>query len=228
MKWYQKTGWILALLVLCFPLGCFLMWQYKKEWKTTSKAGASAVFAVFFLAVLLSTFSSDTSQTAALTDQLKTVQAEKQELETQIESLSADLSALNDENQTNAARIEELQDQLETAEQTIASMADSDSTEELQSQIDALQSENTKLTEENEKLAAQSASASNSSKSSPDATVSSGADAPSQPADTDSQIVLVTKTGSKYHNHKCGNGTYYEATLEDALARGLTPCKKCF
>ena len=142
--------------------------------------------------------------------------------------LSADLSALNDENQTNAAKIEELQDQLETAEQTIASMADSDSTEELQSQIDALQSENTKLTEENEKLAAQSASASNSSKSSPDATVSSGADAPSQPADTDSQIVLVTKTGSKYHNHKCGNGTYYEATLEDALARGLTPCKKCF
>ena len=117
---------------------------------------------------------------------------------------------------------------METAEQTIASMADSDSTEELQSQIDALQSENTKLTEENEKLAAQSASASNSSKSFPDATVSSGADAPSQPADTDSQIVLVTKTGSKYHNHKCGNGTYYEATLEDALARGLTPCKKCF
>mgnify|MGYP001623915183 CR=1 FL=1 len=43
-----------------------------------------------------------------------------------------------------------------------------------------------------------------------------------------SQTVLVTRTGSKYHTHKCGNGTYYEATLDEALARGLTPCEKCY
>ncbi|MBO0440327.1 hypothetical protein [Candidatus Enterococcus ikei] len=42
------------------------------------------------------------------------------------------------------------------------------------------------------------------------------------------QMVLVTATGSKYHNHKCGNGTYTPATLEEAQARGLTPCSKCF
>lgn len=40
--------------------------------------------------------------------------------------------------------------------------------------------------------------------------------------------VLVTRTGSKYHLRKCGNGTYYQATLDDALARGLDPCSKCF
>lgn len=40
--------------------------------------------------------------------------------------------------------------------------------------------------------------------------------------------VLVTRTGSKYHLKKCGNGTYYQATLDDALARGLDPCSKCF
>ncbi len=40
--------------------------------------------------------------------------------------------------------------------------------------------------------------------------------------------ILVTPTGSKYHNRKCGNGTYTEATLEQAQARGLTPCSKCF
>lgn len=40
--------------------------------------------------------------------------------------------------------------------------------------------------------------------------------------------VYVTKTGSKYHTHKCGNGTYYASTRSDALASGLTPCKKCF
>lgn len=41
-------------------------------------------------------------------------------------------------------------------------------------------------------------------------------------------MVLVTRTGSKYHTHKCGNGTYYESTLSAALARGLEPCQKCF
>lgn len=41
-------------------------------------------------------------------------------------------------------------------------------------------------------------------------------------------MVYVTPTGSKYHTHKCGRGTYYQATLSSALARGLTACKKCF
>ena len=27
-KWYQKTGWIIALLILFFPAGLFLMWKY--------------------------------------------------------------------------------------------------------------------------------------------------------------------------------------------------------
>ncbi len=40
--------------------------------------------------------------------------------------------------------------------------------------------------------------------------------------------VYVTRTGSKYHTHKCGNGTYYASSLSSAKARGLTPCQKCF
>lgn len=40
--------------------------------------------------------------------------------------------------------------------------------------------------------------------------------------------VLITKTGECYHTHKCGNGTYFEATLEEAKRRGLRPCKKCY
>lgn len=46
--------------------------------------------------------------------------------------------------------------------------------------------------------------------------------------DNTGQRVLVTPTGSKYHNHKCGNGTYTDASLEDAISRGLQPCSKCF
>lgn len=41
-------------------------------------------------------------------------------------------------------------------------------------------------------------------------------------------MVYITKTGARYHTHKCGNGTYYTITLSDATARGLTPCEKCY
>lgn len=41
-------------------------------------------------------------------------------------------------------------------------------------------------------------------------------------------MVYVTPTGSKYHSHQCGRGTYTLTTLSNALARGLSPCSKCF
>lgn len=40
--------------------------------------------------------------------------------------------------------------------------------------------------------------------------------------------IYCTKTGKSYHyNDNCGSGNYYECTLEEALERGLEPCKKC-
>lgn len=42
------------------------------------------------------------------------------------------------------------------------------------------------------------------------------------------RTIYVTATGKKYHySGSCNGGTYYASTLEKALARGLTPCKKC-
>lgn len=41
-------------------------------------------------------------------------------------------------------------------------------------------------------------------------------------------MVYVTPTGTKYHSRICGNGNYTLATLSEALARGLTPCSKCY
>lgn len=41
-------------------------------------------------------------------------------------------------------------------------------------------------------------------------------------------MVYVTPTGSKYHSHQCGRGTYTLTTLSNAQARGLSPCSKCF
>lgn len=42
------------------------------------------------------------------------------------------------------------------------------------------------------------------------------------------QQIYVTKTGKHYHySSTCNGGTYYEATLAEAMGRGLTPCDKC-
>lgn len=40
--------------------------------------------------------------------------------------------------------------------------------------------------------------------------------------------VLVTPTGSCYHNHVCGRGNYYWTSYANAIARGLRACKKCY
>lgn len=40
--------------------------------------------------------------------------------------------------------------------------------------------------------------------------------------------VYITRTGEKYHTHKCGNGTFFASTLSTAQSMGLTPCSKCF
>ncbi len=42
------------------------------------------------------------------------------------------------------------------------------------------------------------------------------------------EMVYVTATGAKYHARKCGNGTYTQASMEQALSKGLEPCSKCF
>lgn len=42
------------------------------------------------------------------------------------------------------------------------------------------------------------------------------------------QQIYVTATGEKYHyDGSCNGGTYYPATLAEAMGRGLTPCDKC-
>lgn len=51
--------------------------------------------------------------------------------------------------------------------------------------------------------------------------------AASAPADN-SPTVYVTPTGKKYHyDNSCNGGSYSPSTLDKAISRGLTPCKKC-
>lgn len=47
-KWYQKTGWIIILLILFFPVGLFLMWKYT-DWKKPIKWIITVFILIFAL-----------------------------------------------------------------------------------------------------------------------------------------------------------------------------------
>lgn len=68
-KWYQKTGWIIALLILFFPVGLFLMWKYT-NWKKPIKGIITALILLIALSGIVSpdkleqiTLKADTEQT---------------------------------------------------------------------------------------------------------------------------------------------------------------------
>ena len=120
--------------------------------------------------------------------------------------------------------ISDLQSQLEETQNSLSKVQT-----ELEQTKDQLSQSQSELTQAQDKLKkAQSASSQSSAASSSSAAVSSGSSRSAGSGVTNSQTVLITRTGSKYHNHKCGNGTYYETTLDDALSRGLSPCQKCY
>jgi len=62
-KWYQKTGGIIVLLVLFFPVGLYLMWKHT-SWNKTVKWIVTGFFA--FL-VLVNAFGSDSTSTTTET-----------------------------------------------------------------------------------------------------------------------------------------------------------------
>lgn len=120
--------------------------------------------------------------------------------------------------------ISDLQSQLEETQNSL-----SEAQTELEQTKEQLSQSQSELTQTQDKLKkAQSTSSQSSSATSSSAAVSSGSSRSTVSGVTNSQTVLITRTGSKYHNHKCGNGTYYETTLDDALSRGLSPCQKCY
>lgn len=216
MKWYQRTGWILVFLIFFFPVGCYLIWKYRPGWNKWVKWPLTAVFGLWFLIIAIASLTPASSpDSLTLSEAPETPLISQADLDAKIQAAVdealAESQALLVEKESELSEIsgllEETQDELE---QTKAEL------EQTQDELETAEAANSR---------------SSGSSSGSQASDSITDNASSQSADTgitNSQTVLITRTGSKYHTHKCGNGTYYEATLDEALARGLTPCEKCY
>lgn len=52
--------------------------------------------------------------------------------------------------------------------------------------------------------------------------------AQSEASESQGRTVYITPTGKRYHyDNNCNGRTYIPSTMDEALAKGLTPCKKC-
>ena len=223
MKWYQRTGWILVFLIFFFPVGCYLMWKYRPGWNKWVKWPLTAVFGLWFLIIAIASLTPASSpDSLTLSEAPETPLISQADLDAKIQAAVdealAESQALLVEKESELSEIsgllEETQDELE---QTKAELEQAQNgLEQTQDELETAEAANSR---------------SSGSSSGSQASDSITDNASSQSADTgitNSQTVLITRTGSKYHTHKCGNGTYYEATLDEALARGLTPCEKCY
>ena len=151
---------------------------------------------------------------AAVDEALAESQALLAEKESELSEISGLLEETQDELEQTKAELVQTQDELEETKAELEQAQNG--LEQTQDELETAEAANSR---------------SSGSFSGSQASDSITDNASSQSADTgitNSQTVLITRTGSKYHTHKCGNGTYYEATLDEALARGLTPCEKCY
>ena len=52
IPWYKKVGWIIASLILLYPLGLFLMWKFT-DWTPKTKKIASIAFGIWYVLALI-------------------------------------------------------------------------------------------------------------------------------------------------------------------------------
>lgn len=60
-KWYEKTGWIIILTLLFFPVGLFLMWKYA-NWNKIIKIAVTSFYVLVVIITRSSSPSTDTPQ----------------------------------------------------------------------------------------------------------------------------------------------------------------------
>lgn len=165
------------------------------------------------------------STVVAISEQVNECNHEHEELEAHINELTTTKDELDTKYTTLSTGVSSLKSQISTEESRIASEEKAKVERERIAAEQAAKAEAERIAaeqaarEEAERLAASQSYTSSSTGYV--ATVNE---------DNIGSMVWITRTGSKYHSHgNCGNSQYVsQVTREDAVARGLGPCSKCY
>lgn len=251
--WYTKTGWIITLLILFFPVGLYLMWKHCK-WGKKTKGIVTAVVLIFALLC-----SSDSEEPNPSGNRNLSVSSQSSQEES---SSTADFVAIEEIESTEETSPEELSTAEETTTEEETSLPES-STEEESSLPESSEPESTVEEIVAEALVPDTEFTEHSSQDIPDrnlvitpqeeATISAQTEAtpapetqptiaPTQtvapstaaPIAAGTQYVANTNTG-KFHYPSCSsvdqmknkNRWDYTGMREDLISMGYVPCKRC-
>lgn len=147
-------------------------------------------------------------------------------------NLEPTLTEKEEQIQENQKQIEDLQKENKALIEEKQNLENENN--QLQEEKQNLQNEKSKLEEENKTLNTQiqNLKETSSTKSSTSNTVTSTQNTQNSTTkqNTNSNIVYVTKTGTKYHKSNCSylKNSKIEMSLTDAKAQGYTPCSRCY
>ena len=101
-KWYKKTWVVILFLIFFWPVGLFLMWRYKREWKSIAKVIVTVVIAVLVLFSCTGSSGESEKTDASNTNsvestQKETAKKEVEKVEPKIKSITATYTGSTDE-----------------------------------------------------------------------------------------------------------------------------------
>ena len=219
-KWYQKTGWIIALLILFFPVGLFLMWKYT-NWKKPVKGIITALILIIALSGIVFpdkleqiTLKADTEQTYDI----------NQKISIEATTTPSDYELSSSDFKCSGGKIT-------TNNQNISFIATKDGSYKIWAEHDGIKSNNLTLKvedkeaiakqkekEEQERLAAEKAQKEAEEKAAQEAAEAQAkteaeaqaqaeaqqqAQAATQAQQNNDPTVYITNTGGKYHRAGC-------------------------
>lgn len=235
--WYTKTGWIITLLILFFPVGLYLMWKHCK-WGKKTKGIVTAVVLIFALLCSGDSEEPDSSGNRNLSVSSQSSQEES--------SSTADFVAIEEIERTEETSAEELSTAEETTTEEETSLPET-TVEEVVAEVLVPDTEFTEhsaqdIPDRNLIVTPQEESSISAQTEATPAPETQPTIAPTQtvapstaaPIAAGTQYVANTNTG-KFHYPSCSsvdqmknkNRWDYTGTREDLISMGYVPCKRC-
>ena len=237
-KWYQKIGWIIALLIFFFPVGLFLMWKYT-NWKKPVK-GIITAFVLLFAFIGFASPSLEQITLKANTDDTYDI---NQKIKITVTTDPTDYELSKDDFQCSGGK-------LKVSDKTISFTAPKAGSYNIWADHNGVKSntlvvnvedkaaiakkeaEEKAKQEEEERLAAEQAEQARLAEEQAQAQAEPEAQAVSQPQTTEqnqTEMVWIPASGKKYHSRSnCSNmKNPRQVSLSEAQSAGYEPCKKC-